>query len=407
MARARKKPSGKWEIALRHPTLPGGRRYFTFDTEAEANAYADQWRLMKLANIEPPAEMLKPLGGGQSLGAAIRAWANSGLAAPTQQIVLSKLMTEVGSVKLAEASYTWLTGYVQWLKVEINLAPNSIRHRVQALARAIDEWNRHNPGAPMVNPVRLLPKGYSAYSDLDRRLVEANDKQAKEDVSRERRLHPGEEEKIVRVLSGYQREDRERALSLPGGSALLTMFLLIVYSGLRLREAYTLRRSQIDMDAKVMRVQSTKQWRGKVVFRDVPMRPEVHRALVQYLASRPLLPAAHLFPFMDEEPGIALKTVTQRLSGRFRVAFDYAGCEDLREHDLRHEATCRWLEMKGADGNWLFRLEEVNRMMGWAANSNMSQRYASFRGTDLASRIWATEQPPAGAAQGGGRASGS
>ena len=44
MARARQKPSGKWEIGLRHPSLPGGRKYFTFDTEAEANAYADQWR---------------------------------------------------------------------------------------------------------------------------------------------------------------------------------------------------------------------------------------------------------------------------------------------------------------------------------------------------------------------------
>ncbi len=28
MAKARQKPSGKWEIGLRHPDLPGGRKYF-------------------------------------------------------------------------------------------------------------------------------------------------------------------------------------------------------------------------------------------------------------------------------------------------------------------------------------------------------------------------------------------
>lgn len=402
MAKARLKPSGKWEIALRHPSLPGGRRYFTFDTEAEANAYADQWRLMKLANIDPPAEMLKPVGGGQSLAVAIRAWANSGHAAPSQQIVLANLMREVGAVKMAEASYTWLNDYVRWLKTDLNLAPNTIRHRVQAIGRVLDDWNRHHPDSPVVNPVRMLPKGYSSYNDVDKRALETSGKETREDVERDRRLHPGEEEKIVRVLSGHQRDDRQRALSLPGGNAMLTMFLLIVYSGLRLREAYTLRRSQVDMEGKVMRVQSSKQWRGKVVFRDVPMRPEVHRALKDYLATRSLLPGAYLFPFLDEEPGITLKKVTQRLSDRFRVAFEYAGCMDLREHDLRHEATCRWLEMRGPDGNWLFRLEEVNRIMGWAIGSNMAQRYASFRGQDLASRMWITEHtPPAGQARRG------
>ena len=49
MAKPRLKPSGKWEIGLRHPSLPNGRKYFTFDTEAEAIAYGQQWKLMKHA----------------------------------------------------------------------------------------------------------------------------------------------------------------------------------------------------------------------------------------------------------------------------------------------------------------------------------------------------------------------
>ena len=394
MARARQKPSGKWEIGLRHPSLPGGRRYFTFDTEAEANAYAEQWRVMKMANIELPAELLKPKAlTDATLAQVVRAWANSGHAAPTQQSALGSLVMEVGAVRLEDATYAWLTKYLQHLKVEKNLAPGSIRHRIQALGRCIDEWARHHPDVVMQNPVRLLPKGYSSYNERDRAMVEATGKTAKADVARDRRLNPGEEAKIVWALSGGQREDRPRGLQLKGGNALLTMFLLIVGTGIRLKEAYTLRRNQIDMAEKVIRVQSSKQWRGKVVFRDVPMRPEVHEALSAYLSTRAMLPQAWLFPFMDEEPGIDIKTVSQRLSFRFKLAFEYAGVFGLREHDLRHEATCRWLEMRDTTGNWMFRPEEVNRIMGWSANSTMAQRYASFRGADLAARRWATQEP--------------
>lgn len=402
MARARQKPSGKWEIGLRHPSLPGGRRYFTFDTEAEANAYAEQWRIMKMSGIEPPAELLKPKAlTDATLAQVVRAWANSGHAAPTQQSSLGSLVMEVGAVRLEDATYAWLTKYLQHLKVEKNLSPGSIRHRIQALGRCIDEWMRHHPDVVMQNQVRLLPKGYSSYNERDRAMVEAAGKTAKADVARDRRLNPGEEAKIVWVLSGGQRDDRPRGLQLKGGNALLTMFLLIVGTGLRLKEAYTLRRNQIDMAEKVIRVQSSKQWRGKVVFRDVPMRPEVHQALSVYLSTRAMLPQAWLFPFMDEEPDLDIKTVSQRLSFRFKLAFEYAGVFGLREHDLRHEATCRWLEMRDATGNWMFRQEEVNRIMGWSANSTMAQRYASFRGADLAARMWATQAPARAAASSG------
>lgn len=390
MAKARQKPSGKWEIGLRHPSLPGGRRYFTFDAEEQANAYAAQWLALKLAGIEPPAELLRPAPvQSPTLGSIVRAWASSGHAAPSQQSALGSLFSEVGQVRLVDATYAWLATYVQWLKADKNLAPGSVRHRVQALGRAIDEHLRNHPGTVYANPVKLLPKGYSRYNDVDARLVQAKGGAPKADVVRDRRLHPGEQERIVAALQGQQRPDRQRGLMLPGGNALLTMFLMIVYSGLRLKEAYTLTRRQVDLAGKVMRVQSSKQWRGKVAWRDVPMRTEVHQALAEYLSTRSMLPTAWLFPFMDEEGARDQKVVSQRLSSRYRLAFEYAGCEDLREHDLRHEATCRWLELRDASGGWMFRLEEVNRIMGWSTGSTMAQRYASFRGADLAQRLWA------------------
>lgn len=58
------------------------------------------------------------------------------------------------------------------------------------------------------------------------------------DVSRERRLFPREQEKIERTMAGEKRPDRERALDAPDMPALSVLFRLIVWTGLRLQEAY-------------------------------------------------------------------------------------------------------------------------------------------------------------------------
>ncbi len=95
-----------------------------------------------------------------------------------------------------------------------------------------------------------------------------------------------------------------------------------------------------------------------------------------------------LFPFWDGDPE-SLDQVTGLLSARFASIFDYANCSGLTEHDLRHEATCRWFELRDSRGNWMFRSEEVSAAMGWKPGSVMARRYASFRAEDLAARLWA------------------
>lgn len=392
MAKARQKPSGKWEIGLRHPDLPGGRKYFTFDTKEEAERYAQHWNLNKQAGMPVPQELLQSDNGYSSvrLARVLGEWEQSGYAAPSQYLTLSTLTKEIGGIKLVEANYKWLQGYIQWLKVEKQLTPQTIRQRIQALGRAIDEYLRNHPAVVMQNPTRLLPKGYAIYNDMDAKLVKAAGGEVKENVARDRRLHPGEEEKIVKVLSGYERPDRPRGLQLKGGTALRTLYYLIVNTGLRLKEAATLKRWQLDFESKVIRAQCSKQWRGKVAYRDVPMTPFVYEVLSEYMETRPMLPNAWFFPFMEEEGVEDYRRVSQRLSFRFKIAFEYMDIYDLHEHDLRHEATCRWLEMQDANGNFLFRLEEVNRIMGWAPGSVMAQRYASFRGTDMAAKLWVT-----------------
>jgi len=381
----KKTASGKYELQLRHRALPKGRRYFTFETEAEALQFAEQWRLMKQAGLPPPAELLAPEPDRRTLGVAIRSWSNSGKAAPTEHVTLGLLMQEVGNVLFSALSYAWAEQWVSDLKVKRNLAPNSIRHRVQALNHALDHFLRKNPEIKIGNPLKLLPKGYSAYTDVDRQLAEAKGGKAKIDRTRDRRLHAGEYEAICRALSGCQRPDRERALALEHGNAMLALFQLIHFTGLRLKEALTLTRGQVDLDRRVVRAQASKLWRGRVAFREVPIRKELHAALTVYLATRAMLPTAALFPMMDGEEDY--RPVGKRVSGNFRTAFSYAGIDDLTEHDLRHEATCQWFELRDGAGGWLFRPEEINRIMGWTPGSTMAQRYASFRAQDLAARL--------------------
>lgn len=61
----------------------------------------------------------------------------------------------------------------------------------------------------------------------------------------------------------------------------------------------------------------------------------------------------------------------------------------LAEHDLRHEATCRWFELRRpGGGGWVFSDIEICRIMGWS-DPKMALVYASLRGEDLAARIGA------------------
>lgn len=381
MASVRQLRTGKWEVTVRHAQLPKGRKFFTFGDEGSARSYAKQWDLMVAAGLPPPTVLTEATPAATtSLGAVLRARANADGVAASEQATLKLLISEVGSVRFSAVTYSWAEGWARDLKIKQNLAPSSVRKRVGALSRAIDDYLRKMPDVGLANPLKMLPKRYSAYSERDAAMVRAAGLEPKEDIERDRRLGQDEEARILAALRGEKRADRERPLATDTG--MVVLFQLIVHTGLRLKEAYTLRVDQVDLKAKVIRAQKSKQWHGKVAFKDVPIQPALYEPLKVYVAGRSGL----VFPFWDGvEPE---RKATNRLSQAFARAFSYAKCEGLTEHDLRHEATCRWLELRDRQGNHMFRIEEINRIMGWAPNSKMAQRYASFRGDSLAARMW-------------------
>lgn len=395
----RKTPTGRFELCVRNKLLPKPF-YRTFDDEPEAIAFGQQLDLLLAAGVVP-ADLLAPqtTTPQEKLRFVLTAWINSGHPASTDVPVLELLVGEVGDVKINQVTYQWAESWVQSLKLERNFAPGTIRKRIGSLSRALDWWLRKHPDAMVGNPLKLLPRGAATYSERDAELLarlaanaapDEKPKVVKEDVVRDRRLKPGELEQILAVLDGHKRDDRERALDLRHQAALRVLFLLIYNTGMRLREAYTLTRGQIDLARRSIRVRSSKQWRGKVKFRDVPMRRELYAVLESYVATLPADPDALAFPWWDGvRTNDEMDRVSSRLATQFGRIFDYAKCEGLTEHDLRHEATCRWYELRDPKtGAWVFREAEIDKIMGWAPGSRMGARYASYRAEDLAARIW-------------------
>jgi len=345
----------RFQLRIQHRALPR-RFWFNFDTEAEARAYGQQLtRLLDRGIV--PTEFLEaaPIADRQ-VGDIISDYlkAAPGLT-PSDSALLTSMMRYV-HVRLSGLTYAWAESWVASLKSERGLTPGSIRKRVGALARVID-WHLRTTGSNNSNPLRLLPRGYSAY--------DARDEAQKVDVHRDRRLHPGEAERIRAQMP----ED------------LRLLFDVIVWTGLRLREAYRLRVDQIDLAAWVIKVEGTKGARGASKPRLVPVVPELRDALAERVAGR----IGRLWGFWDGDPA-TLDACTARLSYQFRYHFERAGISDLREHDLRHEACCRWIERRDAKGRWVFSEIEVARIMGWSS-LRMMMRYASIRGEDLSARL--------------------
>jgi integrase len=379
MARVRKTPSGRYELRIRSKLLPKDV-YLTFNDEAAAHSYGQQVEDLLKDGVVPASLIDTKVEKLDTVAQVVRAWRQKGSLSSADDGILNQVVVEAGHLRLNELSYKWTEGWIEQLKRENNLAPGTVRKRVGALSRALDWYLRSHPDVAMSNPLRLLPKGYSTYTAKDAAALKATKGRVKTDVIRDRRLQPEEEQAIVRALSGQKRPDRERPL--PADPAFQELFFLILGTGVRLREAYTLRKNQIG--ATTIKVQSGKTKAGVEEYRVVPLLPQLRQRLAKWTAR--MRQDDLVFPFWSGEDD-DLDRTTAKLSRRFTTLFEYAGAPGLTEHDLRHEATCRWFEMRTKGGSWLYREGEIRRIMGWSPNSPMPARYASFRVEDLASRL--------------------
>jgi integrase len=364
VATIRRRGTGSWEVVIRRKGILNKAHYATADTEAEAVAYAKRIEGQLDQGIMPVELIDIPMPSANSVCDWARLYLQSVAISEADRGLLNALFPVLQSWPVSNITHQWAQDWVSSMKQVDQLAPSSIRHKVGAVARLLDwclrqEWL-------LVNPLRLLPKRYASYAP--------GDGVKRVDMERDRRLLAGEEEKLLWVLAGNFPEDRQRGISMTDRLAMNLLFTLAIETAMRLREMYTLSVGQVDLAKKTVFLDKTKNGDK----RQVPLSSVALGALTAWLAVK--AGDDLVFPWWNDKPE-SLKPITALLSRRWSTIAELAGCPDLRFHDLRHEAVCRFYERTSLSDLQIAKISGHQDL-------RMLKRYANLRGSDLAELLW-------------------
>jgi len=178
---------------------------------------------------------------------------------------------------------------------------------------------------------------------------------------RNRRLNAGEEAVLLAAVDKHS------------NPMLRWIVRIALETGMRSSEISTLRRGQVDLSRRVVRLLETKN----TLPRTVPLTAEA-TALFKQALGHPLRPIDTDLIFFGE-PG---KDGQRRPYNFNKVWLDIkraAGCADFRFHDLRHEAVSRFVERGLSD-------QEVSAISGHKS-MQMLKRYTHLRAEDLVAKL--------------------
>lgn len=385
MASYRTRSSGTVEACIRRKTLPGDI-YLTFKSLDEAKSYCREAEALIDAGQIPKSllDLARPKTSRSETFALT--------ARPLKSLIdefllgyhvtegdkqwLSVIRDENGDVEIGAITVQWALDRIRSYKLTKNLTPATIRHRVGALRRCLD-WHVTTGNLPM-NPLKLLPTRYASYNDAERASV---DDAPPSDNARERRLEPGEEERIRKVLAGdadYLKSiGVERGIDPESQKPMLLLFELAIETAMRMREMFTLTWDQIDIEKRTIFLDKTKNGDS----RQVPLSTV---ALAVVRNSRTTESMGSVFPLFwngDSKP-LALRKASSRLSGRWRTIARLAKCEDLHFHDLRAESISRFYERtKMSD-------VQIAKISGHRDMRVLMHRYARLRASNLSDYLW-------------------
>lgn len=369
-----------WEYVFKKAGVLDRPLYLTFETEQEGDAYAKKLEALLDRGIVP-TEHIEPVRV-VNIEQLARQYMREAHVKPKDVAVLGTVCNMVGHVALAAINAKWVDGWITDMKRMHKLAPATIRAKVGALARCTDWGMRKGLLVLPDHPLRTLPDGYAQYTKTDEAL--AGEKRV--DVERERRLEPGEYEKILAVIEGGVLPRKQRPYQIEHKPAVRCLFMLAVETAMRLREMYTLTMDQVDLTRRTIFLEKTKNGDK----RQVPLSTVAVATIREYLKFRLLpdgVPENHLFPWWNGDTSErVLGEVTDTLSKLFHNnrnpgIFDVAGCAGLKFHDLRHEATSRLFEKTTMSEM------EISKITGHRT-MRMLARYANLRGSNLADKLW-------------------
>lgn len=350
-----------WEYIVKRSALLPKPISLTFHDEAEGDAYIAQLEKLLDVGIVPEEFKSKSANIISTIKQATEQYQSAVHITEDDVQILNALVT-IHERALSAVTYQWAESWIAELRAEGG-APSRIRKKVGALARCFDWVIRRGDTMLAINPLRLLPKRYSTTAE------------GRKDVERDRRLQEGEEARILEILTGHKAEGRQRATVTQDGAALCLMFVLALETAMRMREMYTLTRDQVDFSKRTIFLDKTKNGSK----RQVPLSSVALVTLQEYLTVHQ---EENLFPFWDGSyDPVKLKSTSNRLSHKWSAIFSAAGCEDLRAHDLRHEATSRFYERTKLTD------VQIAKITGHSS-TKMLMRYANLRGATMAEMLW-------------------
>ncbi len=341
MAHIRQRSNGTWEITIRRKNLPKPI-HASADTEAEARVWAERMEAQLDSGFIPKEILMDAYRSQKTVAKWLGEYGDDVSVSASDIPLLPIIIKDIGNLQLGQLTRQNLQEWITKMK-ERRLTPGSIRKRVGALARAMDIAVHRE--LVDINTVRALPRGYSNYVRNDGVIIE--------DGTRERRLEEGEEEKIREIIGA----DEEWQL----------LFTLALETAMRLSEIYTLTSDQVDIPKRTIFLDKTKNGHK----RQVPL------SSVAIIALKNIPKKGQVFKSFCGDR----RLTTMRLSRQFTVFTEKAGCEGLKFHDLRHEATCRLFERTSLSD------VQISLITGHR-DPRMLRRYSNLRGSDLAQRLW-------------------
>lgn len=363
----------KWEYVVKRAGLLDKPLYLSFASTEEGDRVVANIEKMLDRGVVPHALLGAQAPARQmNLNRVLGQYLLEGHPSRKDRNVLGAVINADGETLVAGLDIEWVDAWIDRMKREERLAPSTIRSKVGAVARGLEWARRKDLVSLSENPFRNLQGSYSQYSEMDKALTGGG----REDVERDRRLEGDEEERIRAVIRGgvLKRKFRDRILEHP--NELLADFDLALETAMRLRERYTLTADQVNLGRRTIFLERTKNGDS----RQVPLSSVAVRVLEGLVAGK--RGGEPVFPWWDGRLDDAvLKKTTDWLSHLYSSIMDAAGCPDVTEHDIRHEATSRFFEKTNLPGEAIMKITGHN-------SHRMLMRYLKLRGSDLASQLW-------------------
>lgn len=367
---SKRKRGEVWEFTVKRAGLLPKPLYLTFASEDEGDAYCRTLEALLDRGIIPADH--QPQTAVRNITHLVREYERDAHPSQKDRSAFGPLLARHGTVPLGSINAAWVDAWIAEMKRVEVLAPATIRARVGALARCTDWGVRKGHLVLPDNPLRTLADGYAQYTQADKTLTAGG----RVDVERDRRLEPGELERLLAVIDAGTLPRKQRPYAIPHAPALHLLVVLAVETAMRLREMYTLTLEQVDLQRRTVFLDKTKNGDK----RQVPLSTVAVAALKQHLDGAGLKAGGLVFPWWSGEKATLVAT-SDMLSKLFLGVAEAAGCGDLKFHDLRHTATCQLYERTTLSDI------QISKITGHRSLA-MLRRYANLRGSDLSSSLW-------------------